>query len=239
MSSGFSKRDDLEDEVMAALRVEVEGFLSDLREKVLGARGNNALVAAAIDGVFGEVDAKQMWDRAKGAMSSRVLGITGEIDAEYAATLLGRFEEWMMGEDAYRALALEITTLRDLGASTKEISQAILRVTEYSRPAGAGGYLADGALIPNWASSTRSVSTALATEAYSRAERNLMLLRGTTFKSWQSRLDYRVRDSHIIAHGQRVPIDDMFQVGGYELEYPGDDRAPIGEWINCRCIIGD
>lgn len=240
MASAFDKRDDLEGQVLQALRAEVEAFLEQLRQAAQDARGSNAIVAAAtIDGVFGEVDAKQMWEAAQAAMTSRVLTITGDIDSEYAASLLGRIEDWGMGEEAYRALSLEITTLRDLGASKQEIGQAITRVTEYARPTGAAGELANGALIPGWRTSTESMSTALATEAYSRAERNLMLLRGTTFKSWQSRLDYRVRDSHIVAHGQRVPIDDMFQVGGYELEYPGDDRAPIGEWINCRCVIGD
>jgi len=46
-------------------------------------------------------------------------------------------------------------------------------------------------------------------------------------------LDERTRDTHWEADGQVTSIGGMFVVGGSEMEFPGDHRAPIREWINC------
>lgn len=54
-------------------------------------------------------------------------------------------------------------------------------------------------------------------------------------KSWLSALDERVRDTHLAAHGQTVPLDQPFVVGGVEGEFPGEIAA-AKESINCRCI---
>ena len=57
-------------------------------------------------------------------------------------------------------------------------------------------------------------------------------------KVWISMEDSRVRPTHAAAHGQRQPLGHDFEVGGSAMSRPGDMRAPIGEWINCRCILG-
>ena len=57
------------------------------------------------------------------------------------------------------------------------------------------------------------------------------------FKVWHSMEDERVRPSHAAANGQKVRLDRLFKVGGHKMSRPGDTRAPIDEWINCRCII--
>lgn len=56
-------------------------------------------------------------------------------------------------------------------------------------------------------------------------------------KVWVSRNDSRTRDSHRAAHGQRVPFDEAFLVGGHLIDYPGQDGGPPGEVKNCRCYI--
>jgi hypothetical protein len=54
---------------------------------------------------------------------------------------------------------------------------------------------------------------------------------------WISMHDDRVRATHAEADGQTVRLGQMFRVGRANLRWPGDTRAPIGEWINCRCTL--
>ena len=45
----------------------------------------------------------------------------------------------------------------------------------------------------------------------------------------------RTRPAHLAAHGQRVPYDKPFIVGGEELDFPGDPKGSPGNTINCLC----
>ena len=58
-------------------------------------------------------------------------------------------------------------------------------------------------------------------------------------KVWDASGDARTRPTHAAADGQEVPIDQPFNVGGYQLMRPGDSSlgAPAGETIQCRCVV--
>lgn len=56
-------------------------------------------------------------------------------------------------------------------------------------------------------------------------------------KRWWSMLDDRVRPTHVAAHGQTVPVGDLFEVGADELEFPGDPAGALRETIRCRCVM--
>lgn len=56
-------------------------------------------------------------------------------------------------------------------------------------------------------------------------------------KIWLSTVDDRTRETHVDADGQRVPVDQAFIVGGFELDYPGDPDGPGEEVIQCRCTM--
>jgi hypothetical protein len=57
-------------------------------------------------------------------------------------------------------------------------------------------------------------------------------------KYWIPTYDSRTRDTHLAVDGQNPKeMDEDFNVGGYPAEYPGDDRLPPEEVINCRCAI--
>ena len=60
---------------------------------------------------------------------------------------------------------------------------------------------------------------------------------GYKSKIWVNQLDNKVRDSHIIANGQKVKIMEYFSVGTDLMLYPGDPTASAQEVINCRCTI--
>lgn len=56
-------------------------------------------------------------------------------------------------------------------------------------------------------------------------------------KVWVTRGDGKVRQSHIAANGQVRFLGEPFQVGHANLTSPRDPNGPIGETINCRCIM--
>lgn len=57
------------------------------------------------------------------------------------------------------------------------------------------------------------------------------------YKQWQATADERTRETHAEADGQTVPIDQPFQVGGEQADYPGDPGLSDEEACNCRCSI--
>jgi hypothetical protein len=60
-----------------------------------------------------------------------------------------------------------------------------------------------------------------------------------SFKAWVTRMDDRVRATHILALGQRVRNDEPFTVGNSKLMYPGDRslNADKAETVKCRCWV--
>lgn len=56
-------------------------------------------------------------------------------------------------------------------------------------------------------------------------------------KTWLSAEDERVRETHMEADGQTVPIDEPFDVGGESAMYPGDPSLSWEEAANCRCTL--
>ena len=56
-------------------------------------------------------------------------------------------------------------------------------------------------------------------------------------KEWVSAEDERTRESHRLADGETVGMDQAFNVDGERLMYPGDPSASAGNVINCRCAV--
>lgn len=56
------------------------------------------------------------------------------------------------------------------------------------------------------------------------------------YSMWLATDDGRTRHTHVEAEGQRVPVGTPFQVGGFELRFPGDPAGPPQEVIQCRCV---
>ena len=47
-----------------------------------------------------------------------------------------------------------------------------------------------------------------------------------------------IRDLHLVADGESVPIKDVFLNSGEPMEYPGDPQGSAENTINCKCAIG-
>lgn len=75
------------------------------------------------------------------------------------------------------------------------------------------------------------------TGAMNNGSANWMKGEGYPEKEWFTVLDGRERENHRAASGQRVLVDDYFNVGGYDAYAPADTNLPVEERVNCRCAI--
>lgn len=82
--------------------------------------------------------------------------------------------------------------------------------------------------ITNWIS-TAAINAA--TQFAAKTETGLDMV-----QTWTTMHDSHVRPAHEKVEGQTVSISEPFTVDGVHLRYPGDPRAPIELWINCRCV---
>lgn len=60
---------------------------------------------------------------------------------------------------------------------------------------------------------------------------------GGVVLEWVTMRDADVRDLHRPLQGVQVPAGDTFQVGQWELQYPGQPVGDPEAWINCRCVV--
>lgn len=54
---------------------------------------------------------------------------------------------------------------------------------------------------------------------------------------WWTMGDESVRHTHREVDGKTATLGGTFDVGGYDLHYPGEPVGPPSIWINCRCIL--
>lgn len=54
---------------------------------------------------------------------------------------------------------------------------------------------------------------------------------------WTTMHDSSVRETHRSADGQTRALGQPFDIGGFELKYPGDPVGPPSIYLNCRCIL--
>ena len=57
------------------------------------------------------------------------------------------------------------------------------------------------------------------------------------FKQWVAVNEAWTRSTHGEANGQRVHMDEKFNVGGAEMDYAGDPAGGAKNVKNCRCVI--
>jgi SPP1 gp7 family putative phage head morphogenesis protein len=72
--------------------------------------------------------------------------------------------------------------------------------------------------------------------AYGTAREAAMVQAGVQFKIWLTSGNDNVRATHAAAQGQVRRVDEAFDVGGAQLQFPGDPDGPAEEIINCHCV---
>lgn len=59
------------------------------------------------------------------------------------------------------------------------------------------------------------------------------------YKTWNTIMDGRERDSHAEVNGTTIPIDEPFELQGGYVMFPGDDSMGVSdsELVSCRCSL--
>jgi SPP1 gp7 family putative phage head morphogenesis protein len=82
----------------------------------------------------------------------------------------------------------------------------------------------------------KTIATTETGAAYGVARHDGMTRAGIQKKKWLTAEDDRVRAAHEDADGQVRDIDEPFDVGGEQLQYPCDEDGSPENVINCRCV---
>ena len=80
----------------------------------------------------------------------------------------------------------------------------------------------------------RTIARTEVGQSFNDARHTTMMQQGVRYQEWLSSRDPDVRDTHIAADGEVVPIGASFPATG--LRYPQDPSGPASEIINCRCV---
>lgn len=75
-----------------------------------------------------------------------------------------------------------------------------------------------------------------ANTAYNHADYENARKSGKQYKTWIAEIDDKTREWHLEVDGTRIPIDELFIVGGEQMRYPHDYNASSQNIINCRCV---
>ncbi len=82
----------------------------------------------------------------------------------------------------------------------------------------------------------KMIATTETGAAYGVARHDGLKQAGIQKKKWLTAEDDRVRAAHEDADGQVRDIDEPFDVGGEQLQYPCDEAGSPENVINCRCV---
>lgn len=119
---------------------------------------------------------------------------------------------------------------------TSAITQGILQgesIPKIAKRLRNAGYMEYKASIRDARTSVTSAQNAGRIEAMHRAED----LGIKMMKQWLATIDDRTRHEHRELDGQKVPIDEPFEVEGYEIMYPADPTGEPEMVYNCRCTM--
>lgn len=161
-----------------------------------------------------------------------------DADSELAASVKDALSQWNTGDSWYRELMDDASVLwleifsaeapnadpdRFMPRFREMLGEALSQTTQPSNPP------TDPEInrVLRWLSAaTINNATYLGNGAH-----------GGRGMRWVTMNDASVRGTHRATNGQIADTDGTFDVGGYELHYPGEPVGPPEIWINCRCIL--
>jgi uncharacterized protein with gpF-like domain len=139
--------------------------------------------------------------------------------------------DWISKQSGAKVTQIQGTTLDRLRAQLSEGMESGESIEQISKRIS--GIYDDGISTRSTIIARTEVISASNASSYMGAKSTGLTLN----KQWLSSRDVRVRETHNDADGQEVGMDEPFEVGGYELMFPGDTSlgAAGSETVNCRC----
>lgn len=130
-------------------------------------------------------------------------------------------------DEVYHLIFAEIADAVNAGASVEEVAQKVDAALDWTSS-------------ENWPNRARVIARTEVTRAMNAgvqgAGAEMSRVTGRILnKTWHAHNDDRTRTDHRLVDGQTVPFHQMFQVGAWNMRFPGDPDGPADEVINCRC----
>jgi HK97 family phage portal protein len=161
-----------------------------------------------------------------GARVSRHFGVDFDLEATYAQDFIQRRANQLAGqvtETTYQAIRDALAAGVDAGEGIDPIAQRIRDVFDEADSSRAR-LIARTEVISAYNGSTALVGQQLPADTVAGRE-------------WIAVQDDRTRADHADADGQVVGVDEPFDVGGEQLDYPGDPNGSPENICNCRCTL--
>lgn len=132
-------------------------------------------------------------------------------------------------DETAKLISDEISRAVSMGASPQQIAEGVQRILDVT----------GSAYWPNRAKVIAITTVHSMANAGSQAAMLMLQARSDKQlnKRWKSRHDDRVREDHLKADGQTVPVASYFMVGSSPMLMPGDPDGPAEQVIGCRCAM--
>jgi hypothetical protein len=120
-------------------------------------------------------------------------------------------------------------------AANEDPDQLARRVDRVFKQRGGNNWLGRASVIAQ-TETAAAINAGRMQAARKYARDNDMSARSIS-KTWVTRRDDKVRDTHKALHGDSIPFTRAFVVGGAKMQFPGDPTGPPEQTINCRCTL--
>ena len=144
----------------------------------------------------------------------------------------GAISDWIRTYGSQKITEITKTTMNDISSVVSRGVQDGLNEREI-------GKLIQGVAPSKSASRAQTIAR---TEAHGSSQGISLDVAGETeipmVKIWLTNDSDTTREDHSDANGQKRALNKPFDVGGEQLDYPGDPSGSAENVINCKCVIG-
>ena len=208
-------------------------------EKSFGAKSKRAINSGTlnIESIF-DVD---IWDKQiEEDMKPLIAGISSDAGSLIEETTSMPVD--MSQDEVKEHIDAQIERIKKVNTTTKEeLAAAILIALSLANDEDRVGMLkaAISAIFINLLGKRkRTIAEHEAQTAYNAGVYFASKQIGATTKTWISSKDNKVRSEHRLLDGKSISVNDVFDVNGLQIRFPGDPLSPPQMTVNCRCRLG-